>query len=142
MTGQAELIIRGGRVLTMGCAPAEARAVAIAGGRILAVGSDREIARLAAAGTEVVDAAGGTVLPGINDSHLHLSTWPLLAEPYTRNVAVGTIEELVARVRAAAGEAVRPGEWIRGVGWNAHSLRARAPPRHDLDPVSGDHPVI
>ena len=141
MSHDADLIVTG-RVLTMDAERPEAEAVAISGGRIAAVGSRREIRRLAGARTEVVDAAGGTVLPGINDSHLHLSTWPLLAEPYTRDVAVPTIEELVARVRAAAEEAPEPETWIRGVGWNAHSVLSRAPTRHDLDPVSGTHPVI
>ena len=142
MSHHADLVITGGRVLTMDDERAEVEAVAIAGGRIAAVGSAREVRRLAGPRTEVVDAAGGTVLPGINDSHLHLSTWPLLAEPYTRDVAVPTIEELVARVGEAAREAPAPDTWIRGVGWNAHSVLPRTPTRHDLDPVSGEHPVI
>lgn len=142
MSDHADLVVTGGRVLTMDAERPEAEAVAIAGGRIAAVGSAREVRRLAGPRTELIDAAGGTVLPGINDSHLHLSTWPLLAEPYTRNVAVPTIEELVARVRAAVDEAAEPGSWIRGVGWNAHSVLPRAPTRHDLDPVSPHHPVI
>jgi predicted amidohydrolase YtcJ len=68
----ADMIIRGGRVLTMDDSQPIAEAVAIAGNRILAVGSEAEIAALRGTETRIFDAKGGTVLPGFNEGHMHL----------------------------------------------------------------------
>ncbi len=68
----AEMIIRGARVLTMDEARPRAEAVALAGGRILAVGSDAEVMGLKGPGTRVIEAGGRTLLPGFVESHLHL----------------------------------------------------------------------
>ena len=65
-------MILNGKVLTMDGAQPRAEAVALAGGVILAVGSTDEIRDLAAPGARVIDAGGGTVLPGFIDSHVHL----------------------------------------------------------------------
>ena len=67
-----DMIITNGRVLTMDAANPRAEAVAIAAGRIAAVGSNAEIAALAGAQTKRIDAGGRTVLPGFVESHLHL----------------------------------------------------------------------
>ena len=67
-----DLIITGGRLLTMDPAAPRAEAVAITGGTITAIGTNAEVAALAGPGTRKVDAAGGTVLPGFIDSHVHL----------------------------------------------------------------------
>ncbi|GAB4288826.1 MAG: amidohydrolase [Roseovarius sp.] len=69
---RADLIILGGRVLTMDPARPTAEAVAVAGERILAVGTRAEIEALAAPGARRVDAQGGTVMPGLVEAHLHL----------------------------------------------------------------------
>lgn len=69
--GRAELILRGGRVLVMDPEGGRAEAVAVGGGRILAVGSDAEIERWIGPRTETIALGGRTLLPGINDSHLH-----------------------------------------------------------------------
>nr|WP_281381509.1 amidohydrolase [Conexibacter arvalis] len=91
--------------------------------------------------TQVIDARGGTVMPGINDSHLHFSGFGLSLPPANLPVDTATIDELAAAVRDAAS-AAGPGEsWIRGGGWNENRI-GRAPTRHDLDAVSGEHPVI
>lgn len=68
----ADLVILNGRVLTMDPATPRAEALAISGGRILAVGSNADIAALAATGARRIDAQGGTVLPGLVEAHLHL----------------------------------------------------------------------
>lgn len=69
---QADILIENGRVLTMNAEAPRAEAVAIAGDRILAVGSRDELAGLAGPGTRRIDAQGGTVLPGLTEAHLHL----------------------------------------------------------------------
>jgi predicted amidohydrolase YtcJ len=89
----------------------------------------------------VIDARGGTVMPGINDSHLHFSRFGVSLPPATVPVDTATIDELVAAVRDAASAAGPGSSWIRGSGYNENRI-GRAPTRHDLDAISGEHPVI
>jgi len=81
------------------------------------------------------------VLPGINDSHLHLNALGLTVPPLSYNVDTATIPELVEIVRGAVAAAPSAGSWVRGQGWNDNWL-PRPPDRRDIDPVSGDHPVV
>ncbi|WP_327692501.1 amidohydrolase [Streptomyces sp. NBC_00459] len=137
----ADLVIHNGRVLVMDGKNRVAEALAVRGGRVVAVGRARDVRRLVGRRTQVLDAAGGTVLPGINDSHLHLNSFALAMPPFTYDVDTATIEDLVTVVRTATQAAPAPGTWIRGRGWNDNRL-PRAPRRTDLDAVSGDHPVV
>lgn len=144
----ADMVVMNGRVLTM-TDKKRAQAVAVKNGKIIAVGSNREIGRLANRKTQVVDAAGGTVLPGINDGHFHFNGFGMSAgqygfeppRPWQINVSRPTAAEIAQAVAAAAASAARPDAWIRGSGWNGNVLD-RLPTRDVLDPVSGDHPVI
>ncbi|QRI61785.1 amidohydrolase (plasmid) [Shinella sp. PSBB067] len=72
MQTEASFIIRNARVLTMDEANPRAGAVAIAGNRILAVGSEAQIDAYSGPDTHVIDARGGTVLPGFNEAHMHI----------------------------------------------------------------------
>ncbi len=72
MTETADLIIHNARILTMDDESPRAEAIAIAGNRILAVGSDAGILPLAKAGARIIDAGGTTVLPGFNEAHMHI----------------------------------------------------------------------
>jgi predicted amidohydrolase YtcJ len=137
----ADLLIVNGSVLTLDRRFAVAEAVALRGGTVLATGRTRDLRRLASSRTQVIDARGGTVMPGINDSHLHFSGFGLSLPPANLPVDTATIDELAAAVRDAAA-AAGPGEsWIRGGGWNENRI-GRAPTRHDVDAVTGEHPVI
>lgn len=147
--GAADTVVMNGKVLPMTRRGRRAQALAIKGGRIVAVGSNKEVGRLAGRRTEVVDAAGGTVLPGINDGHLHLSQFGIEAglfgyeppKPFVIDVGRPTAAEIAQAVGAAASAATVPTSWIRGGGWNGNVLD-RLPTRDVLDPVSGSHPVI
>ncbi|HEY8482853.1 MAG TPA: amidohydrolase [Spirillospora sp.] len=138
--GPADLIIRNGTVLLLDERFRTAEALAIRDGVVIGAGRDKDMRRFAGPRTEVLDAGGGTVLPGINDSHLHLNSFGLDYPPFTIDVDKATIEEVVEAVRNAAENAA-PGAWIRGQGWNDNRL-PRPPRKTDLDPVSGDHPVV
>lgn len=72
MTASAEMIVTNGRILSMNPDQPEAEAVAIAGGRVLAIGSASEIAAYRTPATQVIDAGGASVTPGMNESHIHL----------------------------------------------------------------------
>ncbi len=69
---QADLVILNGRVLTMDNVAPRAEAVAVAGNRILATGSNADMVALAGAGARRIDAQGGSVMPGMVEAHLHL----------------------------------------------------------------------
>lgn len=72
MQTEATYIIRNARVLTMDDANPRAEAVAISANRILAVGSEAEVDVYSGPDTHVIDAGGGTVLPGFNEAHMHI----------------------------------------------------------------------
>ncbi|MCX5366327.1 amidohydrolase [Streptomyces sp. NBC_00124] len=143
------LILTGGQVITVDGDFAVAEGVAVDGRDIVAVGSDAEMRALAGPGTRIVELGGRTVLPGINDSHLHGAAYGLTKPPFALDVGhptVGSIADIVAVVEQAVGEA-RPGEWIVGLGWDPGYLAEcladprRFPHRRDLDAVAPDNPV-
>ncbi len=116
----------------------QAEAVAIAGDRIVSVGTSAEIAALSGA-AEVIDAAGQFLVPGFIDSHVHfLEGGSRLASVQLRDAA--TREEFVARIEAFA-KSVPSGTWITGGDWD-HTLWGGELPRRDwIDSVTPDHPV-
>ena len=100
-----DLVLYNGKIVTVDEDFSIAQAVAIKSGRFVAVGSDSEILALAGADTERVDLEGKTVLPGFNDSHLHLS-WPVGEPPDPAIQKLGkaqSIVEIVELVREALG---------------------------------------
>lgn len=137
----AHTILRHGRILTVDPAFTTAQAVAVAGNRILAVGSDSEISALANAATRVIDLKGATVVPGLRDSHLHT----LAAARDIFNVALQDARSL-AQVNAALAARVvitKPGDWvIASSGWHEGQIaEGRMPTRQELDSISPDNPV-
>jgi predicted amidohydrolase YtcJ len=142
-TMHADTVLLGGTIRTMEPDRPLAEALAIRGDRIVAVGSDDQVAALAGPDTRRVDLAGQTVVPGFNDAHIHL--WKegmLLSQVNARPAAAPSIAALVAafadRVAHAAG-----GDWIEGRGYDETRLpEGRHPTRDDLDRAAPDHPVV
>jgi predicted amidohydrolase YtcJ len=116
-------------------------AIAVRGDRIQAVGKNVDIQKLKGTQTQVIDVGGHFVMPGFNDAHLHLAD----AGMQKLNVdltGVKTLDEFRERVRAKV-EKAKPGEWIRGGGWDETMWPVKTlPSRWDLDEVSGGHPVF
>lgn len=106
-------------------------------GIIRAVGSDAEILALARPGCRTIDCGGRTVVPGFNDSHLHLMQ---LAETrYEAPISgVRSVDELVERCRAfCAAHPERTERGLHAIGWNQDAFPdGRLPDRHDLDRIS------
>jgi predicted amidohydrolase YtcJ len=150
MSETADLVVVGARVHT-GAAPAPgASAVAVRGGRILAVGSASEVRALSGPRTEVLEHPGATILAGMNDAHAHIAQWGASRPPLALDVSprvVSSIADVAGLVRRAASEQP-PGTWIRGYGWDVGFLaECTADPRRrltraDLDAAAPDHPVI
>jgi len=117
-------------------------AMAVANGKVLAVGADAEIQRLAGPGTKVWNLqANSFVMPGFNDAHVHLGG----AGQTKLNVDLtGTtsLEDMLKRIQAKA-QASPASHWLSGGGWD-HTLwkEKTLPTRQDLDKVTGDHPTI
>ena len=133
-------VLLNGDIHTMDKRLPRAQAIAIAGNRVLAVGSDSEIQALLAPGVKAVDLAGRTVVPGLTDAHLHFMSYGISLKQVDL-AEVPTLEEALQRV--AAGVADTPaGNWVHGRGWD-HSLweGGAFPTRADLDRVAPDNPV-
>ncbi|GAA2475764.1 amidohydrolase [Streptomyces longisporus] len=143
------LVLTGGQVLTVDDGFTVAEGVAVRGRTVVAVGGDAEMRALAGPGTRVVELGGRTVLPGINDSHLHGAAYGMTKPPFALAVghpAVGSIADIAAAVGRAV-QGARPGEWVIGLGWDPGYLAEcladprRFPHRRDLDTVAPDNPV-
>ncbi|MCF2525828.1 amidohydrolase [Yinghuangia soli] len=147
--GPADLVLRGGRVLTLDADFRIAEAVAIRGGLVAAVGTDAEIGTWIGPGTEIVELAGRTALPGINDSHLHGCSFGATRPPLSADVAYPAVRSIADVARAVAVHAadLPAGAWAVGNGWDVGYLAecladpTRLPTRHDLDAVVEDRPV-
>ncbi|MDA2935283.1 amidohydrolase family protein, partial [Acidobacteria bacterium AH-259-D05] len=141
-----DMVLHNGKIVTVDESFSIAQAVAIKNGRFVAVGSDNEILSLAGANTEVIDLEGKTVLPGFNDSHLHLA-WPVGEAPNPAIPELGaarSIGEIVDIVHREV-EAASPGElvWIPfGPAMVTQIEEKRWPNKYDLDPVSPNNPVV
>lgn len=136
---EPELILYNGSIWTVNDKMPQAQAVAISGGRFMAVGSNEEVLSLAAGGSRKVDLGGKTVLPGFNDAHAHPcgSGVELL-----RMVACDkdSIEEIQKTLRERAARTA-PKEWVQGFLYD-DGKTPRPLSRKDLDEVSTEHPVM
>ena len=112
----ADLVLLGGKIVTLDPTRPEATALAVRVGKIVAVGSDDQILAFVGPRTEVIRLDGKLALPGFIESHGHLRNLGILR----MNVDLKKTrswDEIVAKVREAAGKA-KPGSWIFGRGWH------------------------
>jgi predicted amidohydrolase YtcJ len=137
----ADLIINNAKVWTGDKAHPTAQAVAVLGGRIIAVGSNHEVQVLHGGATKVIDAHGKVLLPGFNDAHVHFVDGGSQLDSVELKDATSTAE-FVRRV----GEQVKKtpkGEWIRGGDWDETKWSPPKPPSRELiDPVTPDNPAF
>jgi len=143
----ADLVLMGGRIVTMNAESPEAEALAARGQELVAVGSEKKIRRFIGPDTEVIDLGGALAVPGLIDAHAHfLGVGRAKMQLDLRSAA--DFDEIVAMVVEAVAEA-EPGQWILGRGWHqekwTHSPEPNASglPYHDaLSAVSPDNPVM
>lgn len=136
----ADLIVTNARIYTADPDRPLVRALAVRGGRVVFVGSERGALALAGPRTERWDLAGRTVIPGIVDAHAHLVG---LGQALRTVDLVGTrsYDEVIARVVARA-RTVPAGTWIRGRGWDQNDWAdTRFPTHHALSRALPNHPV-
>lgn len=136
-----DLILAHGTVLTVDRHDSVAQAIAIRDGKVLEVGSDAAVMALAGPGTQLIDLRGRTATPGLIDSHAHVADGGVGEVMSIQLSDAGSIAEIVRRVRGRAAE-LKPGEWIRGEGWDEGKLSEhRLVLAADLDEAAPRNPV-
>ena len=134
----ADLIVTNARVLTMDALQQRAEAVALAGGRIVAVGSRVEVEALAGPGTRMIDAGGRTLLPGFVESHLHL----VLGGAELAQLQIGGVYGFEALRDAFLSYALaNPQRDILLAQGASYQVLDRPVTRHDLDRIIADRPI-
>ena len=143
----ADLVLRNGKILTLDPAQPEVQAIAITAGRIVARGTNAQIAAQITPATRVVDLGGRLATPGLIEGHGHF-TGVGQAKMALNLRDVKAWDEIVSMVAAAAKEA-KPGEWIVGRGWHQEKWDKRPTPNvngfpvHDeLSKASPNNPVM
>lgn len=135
-----DLIIVNANIVTMDALTPRAEALATRGGRVIALGTTAEIGTLADGGTEIIDAGGRLVLPGFQDTHIHLQD---SGQGYGQNADLSdarTVDELVDVMRKFGASHQRP--WVDGVGWYTGIFTDDNLDRHVLDRAVPDRPCF
>ena len=136
----ADLVLTGGHAYLVDAARSWAQAVAVADGRIIAVGTDAEVSALIGPRTEVMDLVGRMLLPGFTDSHVHASGAGLerircdLSGAHSLDDYLAAVRRYARRHPAAA--------WITGGGWSMDVFPGGVPSKEDLDRAVPDRPVF
>ncbi len=137
----ADLILRGGTIRPLPGAPASS-ALAIKGGKVLAVGDESALSGVKTGDTKVVDLAGRTLLPGLIDPHCHTILASLIFELLddVGYAKYPTREKLVAHLKQEAADTPK-GQWIVGSNFD-NLLQGGDFTRTELDAISTDHPIF
>jgi predicted amidohydrolase YtcJ len=140
-SAQAELVVKNAKIHTMDSKRPTASSIAIIGGKIVAVGSDAETAKMIGANTKVIDAGGKTIIPGLNDAHVHfMETGQQLSSVDLRDAK--TPEEFTARIKAFAAKLPK-GRWILGGKWDHENWKPNnLPTAAMIDAATPDNPVF
>ena len=142
-----DLILLNGKIRTLAHDRAVVEALACAGGRIVATGKSDVIRRLAGPDTRQIDLQNKIAIPGLTDTHVHLSEKGTAEKEYLDcrdfYAEVHSIPEILERLTKRASE-IPKGSWIVAHGSPMQDFRLkekRFPERHDLDRAVPDHPV-
>ena len=132
-----------GTILTMEDELPRAEALAISGNKIVYLGKKEAVCSQADAQTEWIDLHGRTMMPGLIETHMHLT---MVAEYLLEIDVKDELNESISNMCAAIAQTASqkaPGEWILGGGWDERFFaEQRVPTRWDLDRAAPDHPVV
>ena len=144
----ADRIIRGGSVVTVDPARPLAEAVAVRGGRIVAVGTEADVLPHQGPNTQVTDLAGRTLVPGFVDGHSHFFTCgEVQVQALCASPPAGTctsVADVIAKLKQVQErQKLGPGKFVIGFGYDPELLaEKRAPTKQELDAAFPDNPVI
>ncbi|HEY2433386.1 MAG TPA: amidohydrolase [Vicinamibacterales bacterium] len=143
----ADLVLTNGHIVTVEPAAPEVEALAVSGGRIVALGTAAAVGRLIGPSTKVIDLHGQLAIPGFIESHGHF-TGVGGTQLELNLMNVDSWDRIVAMVAEAVSHA-KPGQWIYGRGWHQEKWSSRPEPNVEgfpthasLDAVSPDNPVV
>lgn len=137
----ADLVIIGGKVVTIDNNFSITEAVAVQGDRIIFVGANKDVKKYITDKTKVIKLNGELVLPGLVDSHGHLTGYGKSLE-HIDLVGTNSFQEVLNLVKEKV-KTVEPGEWIRGRGWDQNDWEIKEFPSHRaLSKISPDNPVM
>jgi predicted amidohydrolase YtcJ len=140
---QADLILTNGKIATMAREGEFVQAVAVKDGKVLATGSNAQILKLKRDATQVIDAGGRTVIPGLNDSHLHVIREGLNYNMELRWDGVTSLKRALEMLKEQAAR-TPDGEWVKVVGgWNEYQFEEkRLPTLEEINAAVPDKPVF
>jgi predicted amidohydrolase YtcJ len=139
-TSSPDTILYNANVITVNPKNPEAQAIAILGEKVVAIGENDQILKLANSNTKKINIAGKTVVPGFIDAHSHPASSGL---SHLRNVDIDlrSIEEIKKAIQERAKK-TPPGEWILGFKYDDTKIKeGRLINRYDLDEAAPNHPV-
>ncbi|MBO9634898.1 MAG: amidohydrolase [Chitinophagaceae bacterium] len=138
----AEMIVFNARITTQNLSQPAASAVAIKNGRIYAVGSDAEILALKGNSTKIIDADGRRLIPGLNDSHIHI----LNEANYNYNIRWDGVPTLKRALEMLSEQAKRTpeGQWVKAIGgWSPYQFKEnRLPTMEELNKAVPNRALI
>lgn len=138
-----QLILRNAKITTLDEQSSEAQAIAIADGKVVKTGSDDDIMRLSSSTTKVIDLNGRRVIPGLNDSHLHIIRGGLNYNMELRWEGVPSLSDALRLLKEQAENTPAP-QWVRVVGgWTEFQfVEKRMPTLDELNRAAPDTPVF
>ncbi len=138
-----DTILHSGRITTQDPAKPEVAAIAISEGRVVAIGTNDEIKRRGDSATRHIDLENRRVIPGLNDSHLHVIRAGLYANLELRWDGTPTLAEALRQLREQARRTPPP-QWVRVIGgWNEFQFaEGRMPTFKELNEAAPDTPVF
>ncbi len=132
-----DLLLHGGHIVVLDEADSRASAMAVRDGKVIAIGGKDLLQSYTA--EQQLHLNGRTVMPGFNDTHVHISGKPRYYIDLTKVTSVAEIKALVEAKR----DELAPGSWITGYGWSEDALaEQRRPLITDLDAAAPDNPVM
>jgi predicted amidohydrolase YtcJ len=140
---QADLILTNGKIATMAREGEFVQAVAVKDGKVLATGSNAAILKLKTPRTQLIDAGGRTVIPGLNDSHVHVIRQGLNYNMELRWDGVTSLRRALEMLKEQAARTPE-GEWVKVVGgWNEYQFEEkRLPTLAEINAAVPDRPVF
>jgi predicted amidohydrolase YtcJ len=137
-----DLIIKNAKIITMDENVNEAECVGIENGRISMVGKFEDIKQFARKDTEIIDLDNKTLLPGFNDSHMHLLSYGLSLKKVNLSKSK-SLEELILTLKRFIEEnKIDETKWVQGIGYNQDYFEVKEfPTRYDLDKASIVNPI-
>ncbi len=142
-SGDESLIVTHAKIATLDKRRPEASALAISGGRFVAVGSESEVLAHRSAETRVIDAEGRRVIPGLNDSHIHVIRGGLNYHLELRWDGVPSLADALRMLKEQAAHTPAP-QWVRVVGgWSEFQfVERRMPTLREINQVAPETPVF